>query len=215
MKIYDTLTEKKQPLDVLKSKKLKLFVCGPTVYDDAHIGHARTYITFDIIVRYLRSIGQDVYYLQNITDIHEHITDRAAREKTTPEALAKKYEDEYKKDMTTLGINQVTEYARASDHIPEIIKQIGVLKAKGHAYAIPGDGIYFDLSTFPGYGKLSHRTVLQAEDSVSRIDDSKEKRNKGDFALWKLEKPGEPAWDSPFGRGRPGWHIEDTAITEH
>src|SRR3989344_4550439 len=215
MQIWNTLTGKKETLEISPEKELKLFVCGPTVDNYVHIGHARTFLVFDIIIRYLRSLGQKVFYLQNITDIDNKIIDRAAVEKMAPQELAKKFEEEYLKDMTSLGIDQVTQYARATDHIKEIVSQIGTLKEKGSAYEIPNDGIYFNLSTFPEYGKLSHRTTLQAEDSVSRIDESTQKRNKGDFALWKFERPEEPAWDSPFGRGRPGWHIDDTAITEH
>ncbi|MDP3956463.1 MAG: cysteine--tRNA ligase [bacterium] len=215
MNIFNTLSGKKERLEITTGKELKLFVCGPTVYDSAHIGHARTYLAFDIIVRYLRSLKQDVNYLQNITDIDDKIIDRAAKEKISPEELAKQFENEYMKDMAALGVTQVTKYARATDHIKEIISQIEVLKEKGNAYEISNDGIYFDLSTFSEYGKLSHRTTLQAEDSVSRVDESVQKRNKGDFALWKFEKRGEPSWPSPWGKGRPGWHIEDTAITEH
>ncbi len=213
MKIYDTLSGDKKTLEITKGVPLKLFVCGPTVYDYPHIGHARTYLVFDMFVRFLTAQGYSVHYLQNITDIDDKIIDRAKQENTDPRTLAKKFEEAYYEDMETLGIKGA-KYARATDHIPEIVVQIQTLLKKGHAYEIPGDGYYFDLSTFPEYGKLSHRTALQAEDSVSRVDDSTKKRNKGDFALWKFEKPGEPAWESPFGRGRPGWHIEDTAITE-
>lgn len=239
MQIFDTLSGEKKTLEISPEKELKFFVCGQTVYDHAHLGSARTYIAFDIIVRYLRSLGQKVNYLQNITDIDDKIIDRAKQEKIMPQELAKKFEREYLRDMASLGVDQVTQYARATDHISEIIKQIESLKEKGNAYEIPSDGIYFDLSTFPDYGKLSHRTVLQAEDSISRVDESVHKRNKGDFALWKFPKTrtdadshadgrgadaklydmrlidGEPAWFTPLGWGRPGWHIEDTAITEH
>lgn len=196
------------------SKKINLFVCGPTTYDFSHLGHARTYIVFDMIVKYLRNKGRKVFYLQNITDIDDKIIKRAKQEKIPWKTLARKFEKEYLKDMKTLKVDSVTKYARATTHIKEIINQVKRLEQKGFAYKLK-DGIYFDISKFKDYGKLSGRTILQAEDGVSRIDESKQKRNKGDFCLWKKSKTGEPKWKSPFGfDGRPGWHIEDTAITE-
>jgi len=213
LKLYNTLTRKKENFQPRKKKKVDIFVCGPTVYDLSHLGHARTYIVFDMIVRYLREIGYAVFYLQNITDIDDKIIGRAQQEKKKPEDLARFFEKEYLKDIKSLGITSVSEYARATDHIKEIISQAERLLKKGFAYQIE-DGLYYDISKFKEYGKLSKRTVLQAEDAVSRIDEAKAKRNKGDFCLWKFSKPQEPKWPSPFGWGRPGWHIEDTAITE-
>jgi cysteinyl-tRNA synthetase len=197
----------------MKDKEVKMFVCGPTVYDFSHLGHAKTYVQFDIIVRYLRHKGYKVFYLQNITDLDDKIIERAQKEGLTPEALARRFEEEFYKDMESLGINSVNKYARATDYIKEIISQVKRLLEKGYAYEIE-DGIYFDLSKFKDYGKLSGRTTLEAEDAVSRIDESVNKRNKGDFCLWKRSKPNEPKWPSPWFEGRPGWHIEDTAITE-
>ena len=214
MKIYNTLTRKKELFKPRKKESLDIFVCGPTVYDLSHIGHARTYIAFDAFVRYLRSEKYTVFYLQNITDVDDKIIQRAAETNTNSRALAKKFEQEYRKDMRYLGVMSVNEYARATDYIPEIINQVERLLRKRFAYEIPNDGIYYDVSKFTDYGKLSRRKALSAEDAVSRIDESVQKRNKGDFALWKFSKPGEPKWDSPWGQGRPGWHIEDTAITE-
>ena len=214
MLIHDTLSGKKEDLEkVADNKKLRLFVCGPTVYDYIHIGNARTYIVFDNLVRYLRALGVKVFYLQNITDIDNKIIRRAAEENTNAKSLAKKYEKYYHEDEKALGIKSVTKYARATAHIKQIVRQIQTLIAKGHAYKID-DGYYFDISTFPEYGKLAKRTVNQAEDSVSRIDENVNKKNKGDFALWKFKKENEPSWKTPIGEGRPGWHIEDTAITE-
>lgn len=213
IKIYNSLKRKKEILRPQKDKKINLFVCGPTVYDYSHLGHARTYIVFDVIARYLKQKGYKVYYLQNITDIDDKIIKRAKEKNTTPEKLAKRFEKEYYKDMKALKIASVNRYARATDHIYEIIRQIKKLLKKGAAYQIK-DGIYYDISKFKDYGKLSGRTILQAEDAVSRIDESKEKKNKGDFCLWKFSKKGEPKWRSPWGEGRPGWHIEDTAITQ-
>jgi cysteinyl-tRNA synthetase len=213
LKFYNTLSRKKEIFKPKKGKKVNLFVCGPTTYDFSHIGHARTYVVFDMIVKYLRQKGYDVFYLQNITDVDDKILNRAKKEKIFWKDLSRKFEREYLRDMKALNINSVTKYARATDYIKEIIGQVERLLKKGVAYQIR-DGIYYNIKKFEDYGKLSKRTVLQAEDAVSRIDEAREKRNKGDFCLWKFSKPGEPKWASPFGEGRPGWHIEDTAITE-
>ena len=217
IKLYNTLTGKKEALP--DAPKLRIFVCGPTVYDRPHIGNARTFVTFDMFVRYLRSRKMNVFYLENITDVDDKIIDRAAQERTTWDDVARRYEKIFMDDMKALGVIAVDRYARATDFIPEIVKQVKTLVAKKHAYLIEGDGWYFDLSTFPDYGKLAHRTAAQAEDATSRVDSSDRKRNRGDFALWKFPDPlkhGEPIWQSEdLGAGRPGWHIEDTAITEH
>ena len=228
LKIYNTLSRKKEVFRPRKAKKVNIFVCGPTVYDFPHLGHARTYISFDAFVKYLRQKGFSVFYLQNITDIDDKIIARAKEKKTTPKKLAKLFEKEYMKDMKSLKVDSVTKYARATDHIKEIQSQIKRLLSKGYGYKIE-DGIYYDISKFKDYGKLSGRTIIMAEDAVSRIDETKGKRNRGDFCLWKYAKslselPArstrkgtyeyEPSWPSPWGYGRPGWHIEDTAITE-
>ncbi|MFA6365139.1 MAG: cysteine--tRNA ligase [Candidatus Paceibacterota bacterium] len=228
MKLLNTLSGKKEEIIKPEGRPLNFFVCGPTVYDYAHIGHARTYIAFDLLVRYLRARGFDVFYLQNITDVDDKIIARAKERGIAPQALAEEFETAHKEDMTSIGITSTSAFARASDYIPDIVRQIEALFTKGHAYKIENDGVYFDISTFPDYGKLSKRTVAQAEDAVTRIDEGIQKRNRGDFALWKfvsvlpdtLEKrfilvDGEPAWNTSLGWGRPGWHIEDTAITEH
>ncbi|MBI2644021.1 MAG: cysteine--tRNA ligase [Candidatus Wildermuthbacteria bacterium] len=222
MKVSNTLSRRKENLRPRKNKEIHLFVCGPTVYDFSHIGHARTYIAFDVIVKYLRSIGFRVEYLQNITDVDDKIINRAKELDTSHIALAEKFEKDYRDDMKTLKVDSVSRYARATRHIKEIIGQIQRLLQKGYAYEITGDGIYYDISRFKRYGKLSGRTSTQAEDAISRIDESIHKRNKGDFALWKLTPRSpkgevgfvESSWPSPWGKGRPGWHIEDTAITE-
>ena len=213
LQLYNTLSRKKETFKPRKGKLVELFVCGPTVYDFSHIGHARTYIAFDMIVKYLREKEYDVFYLQNITDIDDKIIQRAKENNASPEKWAKRFEKEYLKDMKALKIDSVTKYARATSHIKEIINQIKKLKNKGFAYQIK-DGIYYDISKFKNYGKLSRRTKEQAEDGISRIDEAKGKKNKGDFCLWKISKAGEPKWPSPWQKGRPGWHIEDTAIVE-
>ena len=213
MKLLDTRTGKKIPLQT--KKRINMFVCGPTVYDVPHIGNMRTYVAFDIIVRYLRSTGKKVFYLQNITDIDDKIIDRAKKERVHWKEIARKFERIYHEHESALGIASVTKHARATDYIPQIIAQIETLLAKKHAYRIEGDGYYFDISTFADYGKLSRRTVAQAQDSLSRVDESVHKKNRGDFALWKFPKHNDPSWDTKLGPGRPGWHIEDTAISEH
>lgn len=216
IKIYNTLKRKKEILKPLNDKKINLFVCGPTVYDLSHIGHARTYIFFDAFVEYLKYLEYKVFYLQNITDIDDKIIKKAKETGKSPKEIAKKFEKEYKEDMKALLVRSVNKYARATDHIKEIQSQVERLFKKGFAYQIK-DGIYFDIKKFKEYGKLSGRTALGADDSVSRVDNAKNKRNKGDFCLWKVSKPGEPFWPfDKFGikKGRPGWHIEDTAIAE-
>ena len=216
MTIYNTLTGKKEKLeDLIQGKEIKLFVCGPTVYDYAHIGNARTYINFDIIVRYLRSKKYKVSYLQNITDVDNKIIKKAQEERADWKAIAKKYGKAYHEDEKALEIKSVNKYASATKYIKQILRQVQKLIEKGYTYKIEGDGYYFDISKDPDYGKLAKRTASQAEDSVSRIDESVNKRNKGDFALWKFSKEGEPSWKTKLGDGRPGWHIEDTAITEY
>ena len=230
MEIYNTLTRKKEPFQPREDKKVQMFVCGPTVYDYIHIGNARTFVFFDVVAKYLRYRGYDVNYIQNITDIDNKIIERAQKKGVDPLEYAKKYSTIFKEDMKTLGVTS-PEYKNATDHIPEVIKQVQSLLDKGNAYPIENDGIYFDLSTFPDYGKLAGRTAGMADDAVSRIDDSAKKRNKGDFAVWKFSQEGDPAWSLKTGKymgimdsaapafakasaGRPGWHIEDTAITE-
>lgn len=215
IKIYNTLTKKKDIIKPRKGKKINLFVCGMTIYDFAHIGHAKTYVAFDALVKYLRFCGFDVFYLQNITDVDDKIIMRARERKVPAKDLALAFEKEYLKDMKAIGVNSISKYARATSHIKEIISQVQRLEKKGYAYEIEGDGIYYDISKFKNYGKLSGRTVSGAQDATSRIDYSVQKRNRGDFCLWKFtQMEGEPSWKSPWGSGRPGWHIEDTAITE-
>jgi len=210
---YNTLTKTTEPLLQTSGRKLNLFVCGPTVYDQPHLGHAKTYIQFDFIVKYLRHRGYDVFYLQNITDIDDKIIRRAQREQMDWRDLARQFEEVYLQSMAALGNTAVDKYARATEYIDQIVTQVQTLMSRGFAYST-SDGIYFDLSRFANYGKLSGRTELNPDDAVSRIDESREKRNPGDFCLWKGQKPDEPFWDTVLGPGRPGWHIEDTAITE-
>ena len=215
LKLYNTLTRKKEEFKPISKGNVNLFVCGPTVYDYSHLGHAKTYVQFDMIVKYLRFRKFKVFYLQNITDIDDKIIKKAQEgsEGFNWKRISQKYEQLYREDMVLLGVDSVNKYAQATDYIEEIISQVKRLIKKDYAYKI-SDGWYFDLSKDKDYGKLARRKSLGTEDSVSRIDENKGKRNPGDFCLWKFSKPGEPIWKSDIGDGRPGWHIEDTAITE-
>ncbi len=195
---------------VIDNNVIKLFVCGPTVYDYSHIGHARTYISFDVIVRYLKHKGYSVFYLQNITDIDDKIINRAKERNVDPLELSHKFEEEYLKDMQLLNVTNVNFYARATEHIQAIINQIQTLMDKGYAYDTP-TGVYFNVSKFEGFAKLSNRKLDDLQNVRISVDSTK--KDPKDFALWKKQDE-EPYWDSPWGKGRPGWHIEDTAITE-
>ena len=209
---YNTLTGSKERLKTLSPGKVNIFVCGPTVYDYPHLGHAKTYTQFDFIVRYLRHKGYEVFYLQNVTDVDDKIIRRANERGVGWDELAREFESIYMEDMAALGNTSVSHYARATDYIGQIVSQVERLLEKGFAYRNSA-GIYFDLTRFPDYGKLSGRTELREEDAVSRVDEGAGKRNWNDFCIWKAAKDGEPSWDTPLGPGRPGWHIEDTAIT--
>jgi len=215
LRLHNTLTRKVEDFVPRNGTKVNLFVCGPTVYDLSHLGHAKTYIQMDTLARVLKQNDYDLFYLQNITDIDDKIIIRSSEKKIDWQELRSTFQDEYIKDMTSLNNTSVTEYARATDYIEDIIGQVNRLIDKGHAYTIDGDGIYFEISTFPDYGKLSGRSEVKKDDAQTRIDESDNKRGWNDFCLWKFSKEGEPVWDAPFGAGRPGWHIEDTAITEH
>jgi len=211
--LTNTLGYKKEKFEPINDKKVNLFVCGPTVYDRSHLGNAKTYTQFDFIVRFLRYSGFDVFYLQNITDIDDKILARAKELDISWKDLTQKYEKLYLEDMEKLNNKSVTKYARATDYIEQIVKQVKTLMEKGYAYTID-DGIYFEISKFPQYGKLSGRTDLKEADAISRIDENSQKQGWNDFCLWKFSKQDEPSWKTEIGDGRPGWHIEDTAITE-
>ena len=209
MDLYSTLTRTVEPLVTLHPDRVYLFVCGPTVYDYSHLGHARTYVSFDVLVKYLRHTGKEVFYLQNITDVDDKIINRAQEEGVSQSELARRFEVEYLRDMKSLGIDAVSYYARATTHIPEIIDQVKRLIDRRVAY-VTENGVYFNLDKFEGNGELSGQERAKR---ISRVTDST-KHNPHDFALWKTGEYGEYTWDSPWGRGRPGWHIEDTAISE-
>ena len=213
MDIYSTLTRSKENLETINKNRINLFVCGPTVYDDAHIGHGRTYISFDTIKRYLEYSGYAVFYIQNITDIDDKIINRSKESGIPAHDIARKFEKRYIEDMTKLNVTGVNLFARATDHLGEIIDQIQRLIDKGFAYESE-DGVYFEIEKFEEFGKLSNRKVDELESHRELAQTTK--RNEQDFALWKKrEGVDEPVWPSPWGDGRPGWHIEDTAITEY
>ena len=210
LRFYNTLSRKKVDFVLLEKNKVNMFVCGPTVYDYSHIGHARTYLAFDFIARYLRFKKYEVFYLQNITDIDDKIIERANSREASPAELAKQFTEEYFLDMRALRINSVNKYAPATEYVDAIIHQIMVLMEKGYAYET-SDGVYYRVSKFEDYGKLSGQDLSKLKVGMRVAED---KENPEDFALWKKAKPGEPIWESPWGQGRPGWHIEDTAIKE-
>ncbi|HOV67967.1 MAG TPA: class I tRNA ligase family protein, partial [Methanoregulaceae archaeon] len=202
MDLYSTLSRTVEPLAPRTPGRISMFVCGPTVYDYSHLGHARTYIVFDVLAKYLRWTGEEVFYLQNITDVDDKIINRANAEGVSQPALARRFETEYHRDMRSIGVDAVSYYARATTHIPEIIDQVERLIARGTAY-ITETGVYFNVDAFERNGELSGQ--LEAN-RVSRVTDET-KQNPLDFALWKSGEFGEYTWDSPWGRGRPGWHI--------
>ena len=217
--VYNTLSRAKENFKPINGRKVNMFVCGQTVYDDAHLGHAKNYINFDVIARWLRFTGYEVKYIQNITDVDDKIIRRAAEEGTDPIGLARRFESRFMEDMEAIGVRKsVDMYPRSHDYIPEMVSQIQLLIDKGYAYVLDGD-VYYDVSKFSSYTKLSGMKLEDLE--KHRIEPKEGKRNSYDFALWKASKPAEPKWDITLSyggkehslSGRPGWHIEDTAIT--
>ncbi len=211
IKLYNTLTRKKDPLVPVQEGKVGLYACGPTVYDYFHIGNARVFILFDVLRRYLKYRGFDVTYVQNYTDIDDKMINRAAELGITVKELAERFIEAYEEDAAALGVQQADYHPKATDFIPQIVKIIESLLEKDLAYEVDGD-IYFDVGSFPEYGKLSHQNLDELE-LGARVEIDERKKHPMDFSLWKKEKPGEPSWESPWGRGRPGWHIECSAMS--
>ncbi len=211
LRIYNTLTGKKEPFEPLAPKTVRMYVCGVTVYDYCHIGHARSALVFDVIRRYLESSKYRVEFVKNFTDVDDKIIKRANEQGVACEAITTKYIDAYHEDMGKLGVRPASIEPKATEHIADIIELAKMLLAKGLAYQVDGD-VYFDVAKYPEYGRLSKRRLddLQAG---ARVDVDERKRDPMDFALWKSAKPGEPAWPSPWGQGRPGWHIECSAMS--
>jgi len=209
--IYNSLTGAKEELQPLEPGRVRMYVCGITAYDYSHIGHARSAVIFDVIVRWLRHRGLKVEFARNFTDVDDKIIRRAKAEGADPLALADRFIQEYGREMDSLGVLRADVEPRATGHIPEIIALTGRLIASGHAYAAGGD-VYFAVTSWPGYGELSRKNLEELQAGV-RVEPGEHKRNPLDFALWKASKPGEPVWQSPWGPGRPGWHIECSAMS--
>ncbi|MBQ1263423.1 MAG: cysteine--tRNA ligase [Oscillospiraceae bacterium] len=212
MKILNTLTGKKDEFVPLHEGVVNMYVCGPTVYNYIHIGNTRPLCVFDTLRRYFEYVGYKVNYVQNFTDIDDKLIKRANEENTTVPALAEKYIAEYKKDAEGLNVRPATVHPRATDNIDNIIALISTLEEKGYAYSVNGD-VYFRTKKYNEYGKLSHQPLEELE-AGARINVSEQKEDPMDFALWKAAKEGEPFWQSPWGKGRPGWHIECSAMAK-
>ncbi|MDD3282347.1 MAG: cysteine--tRNA ligase, partial [Candidatus Cloacimonetes bacterium] len=213
MKLYNTKSRSKEEFIPLQEGKLKLYACGPTVYNFFHIGNARAFIFFDVVRRYFEYLGYSVTYVQNITDIDDKIIDQAIAENKDFSKIADKYTTAFLKDCRSLGIKSPTHQPRATETMPQIIELIQTLETKGNAYEVDGD-VYFDTASLPEYGYLSGK---QIDDQMvgARVAENTAKRHPADFTLWKKSKPGEPFWQSPWGNGRPGWHTECVVMSQH
>lgn len=211
MKIQNSLTGKKEEFVPIEDGSVRIYACGPTVYNYFHIGNARPFIVFDTLRRYLEYRGYDVNFVQNFTDVDDKMIAAAAKEGVTVPELGDRYISEYFKDAGALNIKKATHHPRATSHIDDIIRLIEKLTQNGHAYEVGGD-VYFDTASFSGYGKLSGQNLDDLE-MGARIEVNDCKKNPMDFALWKAKKPGEVSWNSPWGEGRPGWHIECSAMS--
>ena len=211
MKLYNTLTRKKEEFVPIEEGKVKMYVCGPTVYNYIHIGNARPFIMFETLRRYFEYKGYEVTFVQNFTDVDDKIIKRSHEENITPEEVANKYIEEYFVDADGLGIKRATIHPRVTDNIDEIIDFVKDLEEKGYAYSVNGD-VYFDTKKFKDYGKLSRQNQEELE-AGARIEVNSNKKHPMDFVLWKAKKEGEPGWQSPWGEGRPGWHIECSVMS--
>ncbi|MBQ9390209.1 MAG: cysteine--tRNA ligase [Synergistaceae bacterium] len=209
--LFNDLTRKKETFTPIKEGHVSFYSCGPTVYGYIHIGNARPFVVFDVLRRWLEHEGYDVTFVQNFTDIDDKMIHRAHKENTTVRELADKFIAQYFSDADALGIRRADVYPRATEHIPEIISTIERIIANGHAYVSEGD-VYFDIKSWPKYGSLCKQNLEDLE-AGARVEPGEKKKDPLDFALWKAEKPGEPSWESPWGKGRPGWHIECSAMS--
>lgn len=210
IRFCNTLTLAKDCFIPLEGNRVRMYVCGPTVYDLVHIGNARVFVLFDALRRFLREVGYEVVFVQNFTDVDDKIIKKSQELGVDPKEVAERYIEEYWRDARALGIEQATVHPRATEHIPEMIALIRKLEERGFTYSVGGD-VLFDVSRFPGYGKLSKKKLDELQEGA-RVEARYEKRNPADFVLWKSAKPGEPFWESPWGKGRPGWHIECSAM---
>jgi cysteinyl-tRNA synthetase len=212
IQVYNTLNRKKEEFETLEPNKVRMYVCGPTVYDKAHVGHAMSALVFDIIRRYLEYRGYEVHHVTNYTDVDDKIIQRAMVEEVEPLEVAERYIKEFDRHLKELNILPASDFPRATEQIDNIIESVAELVDKGFAYPKDGD-VYYRVEKFPGYGKLSGRKLEDMEAGF-RIDVDSRKDHPLDFALWKAAKPGEPSWTSPWGEGRPGWHIECSVMSE-
>jgi cysteinyl-tRNA synthetase len=214
IRLYDTFSREKVELVTRDPGRVSIYVCGPTVYEVPHVGHGRAALVFDIIRRYLEWRGLDVDFVSNVTDVEDKIIARAAEEGSTEPEVAQRYEAAYWAEMDRLGVRRPDSLPRATAYVDRMVKLIGELIDDGRAYVVEGQGVYFDVASFPEYGELAHRRLEDLLGSAgARVDVDERKRSPVDFALWKSAKPGEPAWDSPWGKGRPGWHIECSTMS--
>jgi len=213
LKLYNTLTRKKEIFKPIKKNYVGMYVCGPTVDDVPHLGHARSQISFDILRRYLEYLKYKVKFVSNITDIDDKIINKANELGEDIKKLTEKNTKAHIEDYSRLGILQPDVRSKATDYVKEMIALVKKLEDKGYIYVISGDGVYYDISKFKDYGKLSHQKIENLK-SGARVKINQDKKNKEDFVLWKFSKPGEPSWKSPWGDGRPGWHIECSAMSE-
>lgn len=211
LRVYNTLTREKELFEPVHPGRVGIYLCGPTVYKPPHIGHMVGPVIFDAIKRYLKYKGYEVTWVVNITDVEDKLIDAAVKLNVPVDELASRYTHEYLECLALLGVDGIDRFPRASEHIHEIIEMCSILIEKGHAYAAEGN-VYFDVTRDPDYGKLSNRKVEQQESGLRGVE-AAGKRNPADFALWKAAKPDEPTWDSPWGKGRPGWHIECSAMS--
>ena len=212
MKLYNTLTQKKETFVPIEAGKVRMYSCGPTVYNYFHIGNARPFIVFDVLRRFLEYSGYEVTFIQNFTDVDDKIINRSHEEGISPGDVSEKYIREYFTDADALGIKRASVHPKVSEHMPEIIAMIKTLEEKGLAYNVDGN-VYYHVDAFKDYGKLSKQSIDDLK-SGARIDVNDEKHSPLDFALWKKKKDGEPYWESPWGQGRPGWHIECSAMSK-
>jgi cysteinyl-tRNA synthetase len=212
--IYDSRTRQERLFAPMHPPRVGLYVCGLTPYAPAHVGHGRTFVFFDVVARALRRWGYRVFYVQNVTNLDDKLIARAAEEGTDPLGLAERHFLDYRRTMEALGVRSVNFYPFATDYVPEILEQIRALTERGLAYRADDGSVYYEVGKFPTYGALSGQKVEQLRPGA-RVEVDPHKRAAEDFAIWKAATPGEPSWESPWGPGRPGWHIEDTAITGH
>lgn len=213
LKLYNTLTRKKEVLKPIKKGQVRMYVCGPTVNDVPHLGHARSQISFDILRKYLKFLGYKIKFVSNITDIEDKIINKANETGESIKELTKRNYKAHMGDYGAIGVDKPDVQPKATEYVKEMIELVKILERKGYTYVIEGDGVYYDISKFKDYGKLSHQDIKKLKAGI-RAGHREGKKNKEDFVLWKLSKPGEPWWNSPWGKGRPGWHIECSAMSK-